>query len=212
MGSALQRISVWQWCGHLFAQKRPIATRHRIANNMSLMLASKHAHAIGAISNSIHMLTALHRARAMGICQWSTSRTRLPFSRWPGSPGNWKPSSAPNQLSFAITLGTHIGWGQTVSKTHMLRTYDGQQPRLLPLTIVISVDVRCSRFLTSWLDRKSANKHSKYASDMYPYSLYIFSSITWRWCLRRRLWRWPGHPSCREPSFLRMRKMWVKSE
>ena len=75
MGSALQRIFIWQWCDHWFAQKRPTATRHRIANNISLVLASKHAHAIGAISNSIHMLTALHRARAMGICQWNTSRS-----------------------------------------------------------------------------------------------------------------------------------------
>ena len=38
-GSALHRILVWQWCNHWFAQKRPTATRHRIANNMSLMLA-----------------------------------------------------------------------------------------------------------------------------------------------------------------------------
>ena len=67
MGLALQRIFVWQWCDHWFAQKRPTATRHRIANNMSLMLASKHAHAIGAISDSIHMLIALHRRSAMGI-------------------------------------------------------------------------------------------------------------------------------------------------
>ena len=149
MGSALQRIFIWQWCDHWFAQKRPTATRHQIANNISLVLASKHAHAIGAISNSIHMLTALHRARAMGICQWNTSRTRLSFSWRPGSPGKWKPSSTNSQLSFAITLGTHTEKGQTVSKTHMLRTYDGQQPRLLPLTILISLDVRCSRFLTS---------------------------------------------------------------
>ena len=153
---------------------------------------------------------ALHRAIAMGICQWNIKRTRLPFSRWPGSPGKWKPSSAPNQLSLAITLGTHVGGDQAVSKTQMLRTCDGQQPCLLPLTIFISLDVRCCSFSTSSVDRKSANKHSKYASDMYPYSLYIFSSITWRSCLRLRLWRWPGPSSCLEPSFLRMRKMWVK--
>ena len=178
MGSALQRIFIWQWCDHWFAQKRPTATRHRIANNISLVLASKHAHAIGAISNSIHMLTALHRARAMGICQWNTSRTRLSFSWRPGSPGKWKPSLAPDQVSLAITLGTHVGGGQAVSKTQMLRTCDGQQPRLLPLTIFISLDVRCCSFSTSSVDRKSVNKHSKYASNMYPYSLHIFSSIT----------------------------------
>ena len=156
----MHRVFVWQWCDHWFAQKRPAATRHRIANNMSLMLASKHAHAIGAISDSIHMLIALHRARAMGICQWSISRTRLPLcGRAVCSAAQWKPSSsAPSQLSFAITLGTHAGGGQTVGKRHLLSTNGGQKPPLASLRAVVCL---CNRFSGPCSNPAPANKDSK---------------------------------------------------
>ena len=161
MGLALQNIFVWQWCDHWFAQKRLTAEQALIANDMPPMLATKHAHAIGTISDSIHMLIALHRAIAMGICQWNIKRTRLPFSRCPGSPGKWKPSSAPILTSFAITLGTHSGGGQTVSKTHKLRTCCGQKPHFASLPSSNLYLLRRQPKRACFLDRKTCRQAFK---------------------------------------------------
>ena len=51
-----------------------------IDNNMSHMLATKHARAIGNILDSIHMLIALHRLSAMGICLWNSRGLDLLYS------------------------------------------------------------------------------------------------------------------------------------
>ena len=55
-----------------------------IDNNMSHMLARKHARAIGNILDSIHMLIALHRLSAMGICLWNSRGLDLLYSGDPG--------------------------------------------------------------------------------------------------------------------------------
>ena len=55
-----------------------------IDNNMSHMLATKHARAIGNILDSIHMLIELHCLSAMGICLWNSRGLSLLYSGDPG--------------------------------------------------------------------------------------------------------------------------------
>ena len=140
MGSALHRIFVWQWCDHWFAQKRPTATRHRIANNMSLMLASKHAHVIGVISDSIHMLIALHRL----TCQ-----------RWAFANGIQEDSACiawPSQARPGQMVAIERTSGQTTAKSCI-------PPKLSSWQVT-------SIFLSFWYDHRYAfQKRSVWHSD-----------------------------------------------